>query len=155
MPETTYGLPGQGNVNIGPWQQLQSMFPYVTFGPQMAQQFANSQFGAGLDAQNANNQMALQLAQGAASNRFADNIGSKLALSGMGAFPQAGSAFGGGNWGVQQVQPPNILDIFRQMNSGVGNILGGGFGGGGGGYPGGGAAPMSPTSGGLDRKSVV
>ena len=124
MVQPTYGLPGEGNVNIGPWQQLQAMYPYVTFGPQMAQQLANLQFGAGLDAQNQNNQLSMQLAQGAASNRFADNIASKLALNGMGSVPGFGSAFGGGNWGVQQIQPPNILDIYKQMNSGLGNIFG-------------------------------
>ena len=134
-----YGLPNQGNVNLGPWQQLAAMYPYFSFGNSLAQQLANSQFGAGLDAQQQNNQMALQLAQGASSNRFADNIASKLALNGMGNFPQFGSAFGQGNWGVQRITPPNILDLFRQMQGGVQGILGGTAGGqqGGGGTGGG------------------
>jgi hypothetical protein len=148
MPDPTYGLPNGGNVNLGAWNQLQAMYPYVTFGPQMAQQLANLQFGAGLDAQNQNNSMAYQLAQGAASNRLADNVGSQLALQGLGQSPQAFSAFGPGNWGVHQVQPPNILDIYNQMNSGLGGIFGtaqslpGGSGGVG-------TGPLSPISGGF------
>ena len=122
---SSFGLPGQGFV---PTDVLAALYPYLTFGPNMAAQLAGLQFGAGLDVQNQNNALSMQLAQGAASNRLADNVASQLALQGLGPVPGFGSAFGQGNWGVNPVSAPNLLNLFGGFNQGLGNIFGSGFG---------------------------
>ena len=145
---SSFGLPGQGFV---PTDVLAALYPYLTFGPNMAAQLAGLQFGAGLDVQNQNNALSMQLAQGAASNRLADNVASQLALQGLGPVPGFGSAFGGGNWGVNPVSAPNLLNLFGGFNQGLGNIFGSGFGmnGQGGTLPGGqGVPPFLGPSGG-------
>src|SRR5438034_9899225 len=97
----TYGVPE--NLSYYPTDLLAAQYPYLTFGPQQAQQLAGLQFGANIDVQNQNNALAMQLAQGAASNRLADNMASKLAIQGLGPVPGFGSAFQGG-FGVHPVQ---------------------------------------------------
>ena len=119
MAPDGFGLPTQGVV---PTDYLNAAFPYYSLPPNIALQLANLQFGAGLDAQSQNNALSMQLAHGAASNRLADNIGSRLALRGMGPVPGFGSAFQGG-FGVSPVQVPNIGNLFQNLFGQTQNAL--------------------------------
>ena len=125
-PVGSFGLPNQGFV---PTDALAALYPYLTFGPQLAAQLANLQFGAGLDVQSQNNQMAQQLAQGLASNRLADTVASRLSLQGFGGTPAAGSALIPGlqgGFGLKPMQAPNLLNLFAGFNQGLGGMFSGG-----------------------------
>ena len=119
MAPDGFGLPTQ---SVVPTDYLNAAFPYYSLPPNIALQLANLQFGAGLDAQSQNNALSMQLAQGAASNRLADNIGSRLALRGLGPVPGFGSAFQGG-FGVSPMQVPNIGNLFQNLFGQTQNAL--------------------------------